>query len=354
MEEESTNESIVQSEEHNKFLFPVSGKEVKTLKELKEFLENTDEEEFSYHLNEERNDFENWVRDALNEEELAELIKRKGTKEGVIQVIDYFLTKQEIEHPEKAKHDDIPDITWIKTSIQGFDELLPQGIPKRSSILLSGGPGTGKTTFCLQILGNAAKEGENCLYLTFEEEVVNLRRHMKNYGFDPIKLEKDGRLMFKKMRPFDLSRSVEALLAKANGELTIDLDEIEGIIPKGFRPDRIILDSLSAVGAAFAGKEEGYRVYIEQLFDLFKNIGATSFLITENEQSTNKYSRSGIEEFLADGVIVMYNIRNKNIRSNALEILKLRGTSHQKKIVPFKMISNKGIVVYPMEEVFTG
>ncbi|MBU1019920.1 MAG: AAA family ATPase [Firmicutes bacterium] len=341
-------------DEKTVFYLPVSGREISSLQELKELLKQMDEDEFSHHVSEDKNDFEDWVRNTLKERELADLLRKKKDKEGMVQVVDYFLTKEELNNPTSDFYEEeIPEVKWVKTDIPGFDNLIHNGIPEGNSILLAGGPGTGKTTFCLQLINNLALKNKNCLYLTFEEEAASLKRHMKNYGFDPIKLEKEGKMVIKKMQPFDLSRSVEALLAKASGELTIELDEVEGIIPKGFKPKIIILDSLSAVAAAFTGREEGYRIYIEQLFSLFRNIGATSFLITETEQETHRYSKSGVEEFLADGVVVFYNIRNKNIRSNAIEILKLRGTSHEKKVVPFKIIANQGIVVYPMEESFS-
>jgi circadian clock protein KaiC len=248
-----------------------------------------------------------------------------------------------------TNQNDIPDVQWVKVGVPGFDALITNGIPKGSAVLVSGGPGTGKTTFCLQLIEEACKKGESCLYLTFEESAISLKQHMKSYKWNPTILEKEGLLVIKKMQPFDISRSIEALLARANKELVIELDEIEGVIPKGFKPTIIVLDSLSAVSSAFGSKEEGYRIYIDQQFEFFKKSGATSFLITEVEQDANKYSKSGIEEFLADAVIVFYNLRNKSVRSNAIEILKVRGTMHQKKIVPFKMMSDKGIVIYPDE-----
>ena len=238
-----------------------------------------------------------------------------------------------------------------RIGIVGFDELLPEGIPEGSAILLSGGPGTGKTTFGLCSLGWACKAGQRCLYLSFEEDVERLRTHMNEFGFDVDTFEKEGLLIIKKMDSFDLSRSAEALLAKASGELLIDLEEIEGIIHPGFSPDRIVIDSLSAVAAAFWGRPESYRVYLEQLFSLFKRQHALSFFISEIEQSTKKYSRSGIEEFLADAVFVFYNLRHKTVRVSACEIIKVRGVAHSKKIVPFKMTRGKGIVVYPQEDI---
>ena len=241
----------------------------------------------------------------------------------------------------------------IATGINGLDELVGGGIPEGRVILVIGGPGTGKTTFCLQTLNFGALSGEKCLYLSFEESVERLKGHMKNYGWNPDELEANGSLIIKRMDPFEISRSVEALLAKARGELLIDIDEIENLIPKGFKPDRIVLDSLSAVSAAFAGKEEGYRIYIEQLFKALEKTGATTFLITEVNQDMNTFSRSGIEEFLSDGVVAFYNIRKGNIRVNAVEVIKVRGAAHKKKVVPFSMVPRKGIEIYPLEELFT-
>ena len=241
----------------------------------------------------------------------------------------------------------------VKIGVPGFDKLIDKGgIPKGISILLSGGPGSGKTTFSLQTLAYGASQQEKCLYLSFEESEENLKNHMRDYGIDPDWLQNSGYLMIRRLDPFKISRSVEALLAKARGELLIDIDELDGLIPKGFTPDRIVLDSLSAVAAAFAGKEEGYRIYIEQLFNALEKIGATSFLITEINLEENKFSRTGIEEFLSDGVFAFYNIRRGNVRVSAVEIIKLRGCSHKKKIVPFSILSGKGIEVYPSENIF--
>ena len=58
-----------------------------------------------------------------------------------------------------------------------------------------------------------------------------------------------------------------------------------------------------------------------------------------------------MEEFLADGVIVLYNIKKGNIRENAIEVLKMRGADHEKKIVAMQITDN-GIVVYPEQELF--
>jgi len=239
---------------------------------------------------------------------------------------------------------------FIKTGIAGFDELLEEGIPKGNTVLIAGGAGSGKTIFCLQIIASQANKEKKCLYMSFEENEEKLIKHMEDFAWNPRELIKRGNLRIFRTNPFDITRNVDALLAKQKGELLIDIDPV--IIPKDFKPDFIFLDSLTAIASAFTGKEESYRIYIEQLFRFFEEIGATSFLITETEQIPKIFSTSGVEEFLADGVVVLYNLKHGNVRENAIEILKLRGAGHQKKIVAMQ-ITKKGIVVYPQQEVFS-
>ncbi len=173
---------------------------------------------------------------------------------------------------------------------------------------------------------------------------------MEDFGWNPKELIKKNKLKIQRFNPFDITRNVDALLAKQKGELLIDIDPV--IIPKEFKPDFIVLDSLTAIASAFTGKEDSYRIYIEQLFRFFEKLGATAFLITETEQVPKIFSQTGVEEFLASGVIVLYALKHGNVRENAIEILKLRGASHQKKIVAMQ-ITGQGIVIYPEQEVFS-
>jgi len=240
---------------------------------------------------------------------------------------------------------------YVKTGIEGFDELLNEGIPVGNALIVAGGAGSGKTILCLQTLVNKAKEGKKCLVMTLEEREDKLIQHMEEFGWPAKELVKKGLLKIQRMNPFDITRNVDALLAKQKGELLIDIDPV--ILPKDFqKPDFLIIDSLTAISSAFTSKDESYRIYIEQLFRFLEKTGATSFLITETEQVPKIFSPTGVEEFLADGVIVLYSLKHGNVRENAIEILKLRGASHQKKIVAMQ-ITGKGVVIYPDQEVFS-
>lgn len=239
---------------------------------------------------------------------------------------------------------------WIKTGIPGFDELFRWGIPKGTNILVAGGPGTGKTIFCLQTLCNAVRRGHDCLYITLEELPVRLRHHMRQFGWNVEKLEKKGFTLIQR-DPFKIARTVEALLESLKGRLPVELTEVAELVPKGSKPYMIVLDSISALESAFTGRPESYRIYIEQLFRLFERIGATTFLITETEEAPKTFSRTGVEEFLADGVFVMYYFKVGDRRIRAIEVLKMRGVKHVNKIVPFQ-IGDHGMEVFPGERLY--
>jgi KaiC/GvpD/RAD55 family RecA-like ATPase len=274
--------------------------------------------------------------------------KHKSAKETKLLKSKLFKSK---ESGSQSKSEFKRQTEFIKTGVPGFDELFEHGIPKGNAVIVAGGAGSGKTIFCLQTIFHHISNGKKCFYMSFEESEEKLIQHMNDFGWNVQPFIKSGKLVIKRLSPFEISRSVEAMLAKEKGELLIDIDPI--LIPKGFKPDIIALDSLTAIASAFTGKEDSYRIYIEQLFRFFEKLGSTSFLITETKQIPDIFSTTGVEEFLADGVVVLYAIKRGNIRENAVEVLKMRGEKHQKKIVALQ-ISNKGITVFPEQEVFGG
>ncbi len=231
----------------------------------------------------------------------------------------------------------IGNIRTMPLRVDKFDQLLSDtGVERGSTTLITGGAGTGKTTFCMQSIYHAAMNGEKCVYLSFEEDPAKIMLHMKkNFGWDFCKLEEKGLIAIIKIDPSKIARMVEGILASESGGLKIKLPTLD--LP--IKPDRICVDSLSALSIAFE-HEDSYRKYIRELFELLESYNSVNLVIGETEQNPKVYSRSGVEEFLADGVVVLYNIRVRGKRRNALEILKMRSGSHVKEIVPYKLGPN--------------
>lgn len=243
---------------------------------------------------------------------------------------------------------------YIKTKIPGFDSLLVEGIPVGNSILVEGGPGNGKTIFCLNLVKTMCEQGKKVLYMSFEEPEARLTTHLKNFGANPDEYKKKGLLYIKRFNALDIARSVEALLSEAKKELLIEVQPV--LIPPDFKPDIVLLDSLSSISSAFSGEGSRFRIYMEQLFRYLETRGITSFLIREVSNPShlgNIFVEPGeAVSFLSDGIIVLYNVFFKEgYRTRALEILKLRGVDIQRKIVEFEIIKGKGIVVYPDKKI---
>jgi len=239
----------------------------------------------------------------------------------------------------------------LKTDISGFDELFAErGIPRGNSVLVAGGPGTGKSTLCRHICYNIVSKGKKCMYVSFEESKERIQRSMEKFGWNATKFIEDGSFLIQKINPLDILRMKFGSLGGSGSATEVSYKIKPLVIPGGFHPEVIVVDSLSAIISVSITKDKNYRAYLQQLFGFFEETGATSFLITETDPMPTRFSDTGIEEFLADGIVVLYNIQKKDIRENAIEVLKMRYCQHEKKIVLMEITEN-GIKVYPDKRV---
>lgn len=223
-------------------------------------------------------------------------------------------------------------IERTKTGIKGLDQLLSGGFPKESTILLTGGPGTGKTTFCLDYLVKGAIEHkESGVYISLEEAPKRTIENFKSSFSWPLdELIKKKMLKFVKAELYDFDKL----------KILIE-DEVEAMQAK-----RLVIDPITIISLYFEKPLEIRR----SIFDLdrtVKKLGCTSLLVCEIPEGKKGISAFGVEEFVTDGIIVMhYREDGKFIRG--LSIRKMRATRHDTRIHPLE-ITKDGIVVYPTE-----
>jgi KaiC/GvpD/RAD55 family RecA-like ATPase len=223
----------------------------------------------------------------------------------------------------------------IKTGIPGMDKILGGGIPETQLALLTGTSGTGKTTFCCQFMHEGIKRfNEKGVYLSFEEPAASIKENVREFGWDFSSLEKTGRFSFIKYDPYHIEDVFDIL--ESNIRET--------------KATRVVIDSISALGLHVKDDAE-LRKMIFDLSMILRKLSCTSLIVSEIVPGTSGLSRYGVEEFVADTVIVLYYERLQSTFSRAVQIWKVRGSSHSEKLHPYS-ITDKGIVVYPDEEAF--
>lgn len=228
----------------------------------------------------------------------------------------------------------------VPTGIDGLDSMIEGGFERQSIVLVAAEAGSGKSTFALQFLYNGATlYNEPGFYITFEESKEQVYRHMKRFGWDLEKLEKEGKFKFMQYQPHEVEKFFK------DGAI------IEDIV-REYKVKRVVVDSITSFALLFES-EYKRRLSVLQLFNTLKKWGVTALITSEGEMNPqgDMKARFGVE-FLADGFIVIHSIRRKEVRDFALEVVKMRGTNHMRRMVPLKLISEQGIVLYPNQPVF--
>jgi circadian clock protein KaiC len=226
----------------------------------------------------------------------------------------------------------------VKVGIEGFDDLVQGGLPRGSVTLLTGSAGTGKSTFGMQFLYKGAKVYDEAgLYVTLQQSPDSLVSDMRKFGFDLDSLKTAGRFKI-----LDMSPPVSGQVRNISSNVLIESIEF---ITRTFHPKRIVVDPISIFGFVSENALD-LNQNLLRFSGYLKQLEATVLLVTEIPEDSNSLSRFGIEEFVCDGVIVLYYSRLGGLRLRGIEVRKMRGTSHFEGIFPLK-VTQSGVVVYP-------
>src|SRR3989344_2765808 len=201
----------------------------------------------------------------------------------------------------------------IPTGIPVLDKLIEGGFVKGSTILVSGGAGTGKTIFSMQYLLEGLKNGENCMFITLEETPEDLVADVARFGWDLQKHVQSKKLLIEYHDPFQMTDITSLLVEKINEK----------------KISRIVIDSTSLFGLYFKDPFEVRKQLFKLLMGL-KGTNATSVLTSELSEEEKKLSRFGVEEFIVDGVIVLHYLGVGEATYNNVEVRKMRRTNHAK------------------------
>ncbi len=240
-------------------------------------------------------------------------------------------------------------IVKLETKIDGFDHISIGGLPKGRTTLLSGTAGSAKTVFAIQFLVEGIRaNGSGGVFVTFEESPPDIKLNTEGFGWEISEWEIEGKFAFVDASP---QIGVETIVS---GEYDFGalIARVEHAVKKT-QATRVSLDSLSAIFNQFKD-DQIVRRELFRLVGALKTLGVTSIITAERTQEYGAIGRYGVEEFVADNVIILRNVLEDEKRRRTMEILKYRGTSHQKGEWPFTIMPDKGIVVIPLSAIELG
>lgn len=229
------------------------------------------------------------------------------------------------------------------TGIPGMDHVTLGGLPRGRVTLVSGTAGCGKTVFAGQFLAEGVRLfDEGGVFVTFEESAADIRANLAGFGWPLDEWETAGRWAF-----VDASPTVEAEPVESGGyDLAALLARIEAAV-KRTEASRVAVDSLGAIFSQFADA----AVVRREMFRLaarLKQLGVTALLTGERLEERGAVARFGVEDFVADNVIVLRNELEDEQRRRTIEVLKFRGAAHQKGEFSFTILPERGLVVIPL------
>lgn len=209
----------------------------------------------------------------------------------------------------------------VLTYIDGFDRLVGGGIPEGSIVLISGNPGTMKSSFAFNILlKNTRGSGVHAAYVSLEQSRESLFRQMKSMKLDPgnnpnIRIIDLGSIRDE----LEMASVDDTVISVLKDYLTTEL--------KGWECSLLVLDSLDVLELTSGTISK--RSHIFFLFEWLRDMGMTAFLISES--NPDEVLEKGYEEgYLADGIInLTLDSDEGDMVRRKIRCVKMRNTQHE-------------------------
>jgi circadian clock protein KaiC len=241
--------------------------------------------------------------------------------------------------PTRRNKQEMKSLPKSPTGIPGMDEITGGGLPQGRPTLVTGGTGCGKTLFAMEFLVNGAIQyNEPGVFVAFEESAEELAQNVASLGFNLKELIKQKKLIIDYIR-------IERSEIEETGEF-----DLEGLfIRLGHAIDsigakRVVLDTVEVLFAALPNYTL-IRAELQRLFRWLKKKGVSAVVTAERGERT--MTRFGLEEYVADCVILLDHRVTEQVATRRLQIVKYRGTLHGANEYPF-LISKNGISLLPI------
>jgi len=231
--------------------------------------------------------------------------------------------------------------TRLSTGIPGLDKMTGGGFIKGDTALITGPPGTGKTTFGTQFLLEGISRGENGVFVTVEEMPGKIADDALNFGWDLRKLEAEGRLKIYQLR--------SEMLQAGGTPIMQCLDVINSVGAK-----RIVIDPISLYSMNVSDAND-LRRELYAFVNYMKENGVTLLFTHEVPEIMTRVSRIsdyGLE-FIVDCIIMLQYVEIESEVRRSVNVLKMRGSDHEKAIRRYR-IANNGVEIESRFEGYEG
>lgn len=222
-------------------------------------------------------------------------------------------------------------------AIDGLDQIFDSDIPKNSVVMITGVEGTVKSGFTFSLLSNYLEQsGEFGLYIILEQNKQNHLDNMKSMGINI-----SSNLMISDINDYRMDYSDEDLdIVDLLGKTILMYKE-----RYGDKFTTIAIDSLSAMYSLMSVDSRELRKKVHHLFERIRREKITSFIIFEQmEMLNNTIQTTGMEGYIADGVIELGMKLNQSDALRFLRVRKMRATKHSMRPHIFK-ICDDGIKI---------
>lgn len=225
------------------------------------------------------------------------------------------------------------------TGIVGLDQITEGGLPKGRPTLICGSAGCGKTILAMEFLVRGATQfNEPGVFMAFEETVPELSKNVASMGFDLPALIARKKLAMDYVR-IDSSEIQESGDYDLEGLFLRLGSAIDAIGAK-----RVVLDTIESLFSGL-GNASILRSELRRLFGWLKEKGVSAVITAET--GDGKITRHGIEEYVADCVILLDHRVEDQSSIRRLRVTKYRGTMHGTNEYPF-LIGATGLSVLPL------
>jgi len=219
------------------------------------------------------------------------------------------------------------ELPRVKSRIDGFDDVLGGGIPRGSVVLVTGLPGTMKSSLGWAILlNNARDDGAKCLYVSLEQTKPSLENQMAAMGFDMELARRTIHILDVGTIQKELGRSASKPWMDFLRRTIETKQKIEGI-------DLVVIDSMEALDVL--AKFQDRRSELFHFFQWLRDLGTTTFVLTEAAPEPVFPALSPEQNrddagYLADGIVHLKLHPLSDVEmQRRVRVAKLRGSNHK-------------------------